>query len=384
MSEDLEHLLRTELAGRAESAPPLHGEGLADAAIAGAGRIRRRRRLGAAAGGLGLVVFGAAVAIWLPGAGGLEQAPPVATTVEEAQSELDIEFVVEREGAYGVVNADDEYIPLHAEQAPQRAERLQDTYVVSSPMWVEVTDLDGAESVGYEVPSDDFHTVVRSDAESFAVNYPAGDSGRQLYQLFPADASPSTDPLSLDLTTEITLQDWSDSLLVFSGDLTGVTGGASGTYYFNDQYDWGLDTVAAAGYESAVITDYNNPDYVCVADLQPGGSAAESEECGYLSEYATETMIADASADSAAPGLVTHVSTTYYSEGLETEIEGDDSLQQQLFDSEHQFVDPLGRWQIAFSSEDETWALLDMESEPAAVSELPPPEGALMPVVSYN
>ncbi|WP_035697611.1 hypothetical protein, partial [Glycomyces tenuis] len=314
----------------------------------------------------------------------LTEPPPAATTVEEAQSGLDIEFAVERDGAYGVVTADDEYIPLGSPQRPTYVQRLQASYVASSQRWVEITALDGSESVGYELPADEFTTVVRSDAEAFAANYYDMDSGRTVYTLFPGDARGTGHTPILELAPELMLEDWSDSVMVLSGSLIDVTGGDIGTHHFNVEYDWGLETAAVAGYESVVVADTSDPRYVCVADLQPGVELAESEECGYLGEGDTDELITFASVDEAAPGLVTEVSDTFFEDGLETEIIGDAQAEEQLLESEHQFVDPLGRWQIAFGPQDVTWALLDTTGEEASVSQLRPPEGALMPVVSHN
>lgn len=386
MNEDIEDLLRAELAGRADAAPMYSGEGLADAAITGAGRIRRRRRIGAAAGGLGLVAVGAAAALWLPfGGAGFDDAPPVATSAEEAQSDLDLEFVVERDGAYGVVNVDGDYVPLAVENRPDAVQRLQSSYVVSSMRQLEVTSLDGTASAVYELPVDNFFTTVRGDAEAFAVQYYETDADRQVYELFPGDPEATGDPAVLDLALELNLEDWSDDMLVFSTDLITVTGGASSPHYFNDQHEWGLETAAEAGYESAVVADATDPSYVCVADLDPGSLAAsESEECGYLDETVIEDGIIQASGDGAAAGLVQDVAESFAEEGLEIEIDGDGPTEAQLFDSEYRFVDPLGRWEIGFSGQDETWALLDTSGADAVVSELRPPQGALLPVVSHS
>lgn len=382
MNDHFEDLLRAEFAGRAESAPTADGDGLADAAIAGAGRIRRRR-LAAAAGGLAVVVLGVTGAVWLPWSGIGSTDPPGDTTVQEAQNELDIEFAVERESTYGVVNADDEYIPLSTEQPPTHVERLQGSYMVSSDRLVEVTSLDGRSSVAYELSADIFSTVVRGDAEAFAIEYFSADTGRTVHQLLPAYAR-SADPIVLDLSPELRLEDWNDDLLVFSSGLTDVSGGASGTYYFNAEHEWGLETVASAGYEAVVVTDDTDPDYVCVADLNPGTAFAESEECGYRTDDFIENMIATASGDDAAPGLVEKVGADFSEEEVETDIAGDPKIADRLRESDHQFTDPLGRWQIAFDSSDETWALLDTTGEEPVVTELRPPDGALMPVVSHN
>ncbi|HEU5127053.1 MAG TPA: hypothetical protein VFU12_03615 [Glycomyces sp.] len=386
MNEDLEELLRAELAGRADSAPMYSGEGLADAAITGAGRIRRRRRIGAAAGGLGLVLVGAAAAVWLPfGDAALDDAPPVATSAEEAQSDLDLEFVVERDGAYGVVNVEGEYVPLAAERRPDAVQRLQTSYVVSSTRQVEVTALDGAATAQYELPVDQFYTTVSGDAEAFAVQYYEADEDRQVYELFPGDPQSARNPAVLDLALELNLEDWNEDLLVFSSDLVSVTGGASVPHYFNDQYDWGLETAAEAGYESVVVADPADPGYVCVADLDPGSLAApDSEDCGYLDELGTADVITQASGDAAAAGLVQDVADSFDEEVAEVEVDRDGPTGAQLFDSEYRFVDPFGRWEIGFSAQDETWALLDLSGGEAVVSELRPPRGALLPVVSHS
>lgn len=385
MNEDIEELLRAELAGRVDSAQVSSGEGLAEAAIAGAGRIRRRRRIGAAAGGVGLIVFGAAAAVWLPDGGGVfDDSPSVATTVEEAQSDLAIEFVVERDGSYGVVSAENRYIPLSTEDRPQSVERLRGSYVASASQQVEITSLDGAASATHGIPADSFFTLVRGDAEAFAVQYYDFPAERQVYELFPADPEATAAPATLELSDELNLEDWNEGTIVLSADLISVTGGESIPHYFNDQHDWGLDTAAAAGYESVAVVDAVDPSYVCVSDLAPGEPAPDSEECGYLEHEATGQLLAEASGDSSAPGFVEEVASSFFEEGLEDEIQGSPSTEAQLSEAEHLFIDPLGRWRIGFSDQDETWALLDTTGEEPFLSDLRPPEGALLPVVSYN
>lgn len=385
MNEDIEELLRAELAGRADSAQVSSGEGLAEAAIAGAGRIRRRRRIGAAAGGIGLVVFGAAAAVWLPGGGDVfDDSPSVATSAEEARSELAIEFVVERGGSYGVVSAENEYIPLSVQDRPQSVERLRESYVVSASEQVEVTSLDGSSSTEYGIPAGFFSTLVRSDAEGFAVQYYNVPAERQTYELFPADPEATASPAVLELSDELNLEDWNEDTLVFSTDLISVTGGESLPHYFNDQHDWGLDTAADAGYESVAVVDLFQPSYVCVSDLVPGAPAPESEECGYLQDEEIETLLAEASGDGSAPGFVEEVAGSFFGEVLDDEVRGSPSTEAQLFEAENLFIDPLGRWRIGFSEQDETWALLDTTGDEPFLSDLHPPEGALLPVVSYN
>jgi hypothetical protein len=385
VNEDIEELLRAELAGRADSAQVSSGEGLAEAAIAGAGRIRRRRRIGAAAGGIGLVVFGAAAAVWLPGGGDVfDDSPSVATSAEEARSELAIEFVVERGGSYGVVSAENEYIPLSVQDRPQSVERLRESYVVSASEQVEVTSLDGSSSTEYGIPAGFFSTLVRSDAEGFAVQYYNVPAERQTYELFPADPEATASPAVLELSDELNLEDWNEDTLVFSTDLISVTGGESLPHYFNDQHDWGLDTAADAGYESVAVVDLFQPSYVCVSDLVPGAPAPESEECGYLQDEEIETLLAEASGDGSAPGFVEEVAGSFFGEVLDDEVRGSPSTEAQLFEAENLFIDPLGRWRIGFSEQDETWALLDTTGDEPFLSDLHPPEGALLPVVSYN
>ncbi|GAB3219863.1 hypothetical protein GCM10027447_03510 [Glycomyces halotolerans] len=388
MSDDIEDLLRAEFASRAESSPAAY-DGLAEAAIGGARRIRRRRRATAAGGGLAVIALAAVTAVWTPWDGEAPGDPPPAatTSTDEAQTELDIEFVVERDGAIGVVGGGGEFVPLPVDQRPTRVERLEDAYLVSSDGRMDVVAADGSAAAGFDLPAatGEITTEVSGDATEFAVGFFFVDSVLQRYELYPTEVERlSLPPRVLEFDAAVSLEDWNEDLVVLSANLTGTSGGAAGTYLFNEDYRWGIDTAAVAGFESAVIVDAFDPQYVCVSDLEPGGSASETEECGYLDTPATEAVIAESARDESAVEFVAEYSDSAgFTEGLEDPIEGDEALKEQLFAAEQFFTDPGGRWQIGFSSRDETWALLNIDGQDAEVSELTVPDGALMPVESH-
>ncbi|GAB3648970.1 hypothetical protein [Glycomyces tarimensis] len=388
MSEDLEGLLRAELAGRAEAVPPSLDDSLADAAIGGALRLRRRRRVGAAAGGLGLVVLGAFTVMWTPWAGGEQTDGPVAaTSADEAQSELAIEFVVQRGDGYGIVNTDDEFVPLPGDGEPYSVDRLDGAYAVTSQesRTVEVVSLDGTESIGFEAPDADyFYTLVRSDGEGFAVSAQHPESNSQQFDIYPGEIPREPEgALTMELGYEVNLEDWDDEYVVLSADLYSTTGGATGgPYWFNDQFGWGLETVADAGYEAAIITDMTEPNHVCVSDLQPGSSDVGSEQCGYLEDGGTDELITTASRDEAATEVAAEVSASMFAQ--EEDVYESPEFTERLEAGEFLFDDPQGRWQLGFSAMDETWTLLDASGEEPLISNLTPPEGALFPVMSHS
>ncbi|MCH7231263.1 hypothetical protein L0U85_10420 [Glycomyces sp. L485] len=388
MSDDLEDLLRAELAGRAGTVSPSYTDGLADAAISGARRIRRRRRVGAAAGGLGLIVLGAAVAVWTPWTGGgLTDAPPAATSAEEVQNELSVEFVVERDGGYGIVNTDDEFIPLNIEDEPVSAERLQDAYVVTGAESVNLVTLDGATVNPYEaVAGDERELLVRGDGQGFAVSYPNADVTRLMHEMYPGRVFDEPEgPMVLDLAFDVVLRDWSDDVVLLAADLSSVNGGAAGgPYNFNAEFDYGLESVAAAGYEAAILADTSEPNYLCVSDLEPGNVDVGSEQCGYLGDDETAPMIVEASRDETAPDMVAEYNDTWFGDADGGGLTDPGTFSQELTVRDHYYMDPNGRWQLGYGSGDQTWTLLDTSGEDAFVSELTPPEGALFPVLSHN
>ena len=389
MNDDLESFLRAELAGRAESAPVAFDDGLADTAIGGAKRIRRRRRIGAAAGGLSLVVLGTVSVVWMPWqTNGITDGPPAATSVEEAQTELDIEFVVERGGGWGIVTTDDDYVPLEVEDEPLEVKRLADSYMVAEDTAVELVSFNGTERLTYESPTryEEYFIQVRGDGEAFALTYNDIDYTRQYIDIYPDEIAQEPEgPTSIELSYEPMLVDWTDEVMVLSASLLSDTAGEAGTFYFNDQYDWNIEAIGAAGYEAAVFIDGEVPGFACVSDLRPGElSASESEECGYLEDEPIQQLLTDAAAgESEAVERVADITDRHNSE-VDLFSNTDDETAELMYESEHIFSDPNGEWQLAFSSRDDTWTLLDLTGEEPVVSELTPPDGALFPVVSHS
>ncbi|WP_199038941.1 hypothetical protein [Glycomyces salinus] len=392
MSDDLEHFLRSEFAARVQDAtPPV--DGLADAAIGGARRIRRRRRVAAGAGGVAAVVFAAGAVAWAPLTALVDpDGPPVASdvTAEEAQQEFDVEFVAERQGEYGVINTDDEFIPLSVSDEPTAVDRLAETYVASSPETVQVVSLDGGSSIEYGLSStSEFATAeVRSDAEAFAVSYTddAYEPDRWLYDIYPGGIPEEPEgPSTLALDYSLNLLDWNDSLVVLSADLISTSGGASGgPYYFNEQGNLGLESIASAGYQAAVLADYSQDGYVCVSDLEPGTSEAGSEQCGQIGDPEIDTLLTEAAGgDAASADFVDEAISRYWSVDEMIGLPDDSGLWDSVYDREFNYTDPGSQWHIAFDPGDDVWTLVDSSGDEPVIRELTPPEGALFPVRSY-
>ncbi|MCC3762828.1 hypothetical protein K3N28_07055 [Glycomyces sp. TRM65418] len=393
MSDDIEALLRSGMAERVDAAPVFDDPGLADAAIAGAVRIRKRRRVGAAASGAGLLVLGAAAFVWHPwltpdkeGDGTLA----ADTSPAEAQNELGMEFVVEDEGgAFEVINPDGAVVPLGDEQ-PQSVFRLADAYVAENEGAVWTTALDGGEGWRFE-KADPGMTYLKVNAagDAFAMATPNAAYTMEEYTLLNASEA-AADDAELQSTTfvtsvEATLVTWDASTAVFTTDLYRASGGEAGsTWYFNEEYDLGLESVAAAGFDAAVLVDRTDPNYVCVADMDPGGGmASATEECGPAESAPVEEYLAVASGGQSDPIEASmSVQSLIYEEAVPLADAELGEYEPAFVDAVEYWTDPLSRWQIANTGR--TWLLLEnLDGEPV-LSELEPPPGTLMPVLSYT
>ncbi|WP_100447392.1 hypothetical protein [Glycomyces xiaoerkulensis] len=390
MNDDFEDLLRAEFASRAGT-PFVPDDRMADAAISGARRIRRWRRVAAGAGGLGLLVLGAAVVMWNPLTDVLDRDPTIPpTSADEVQRDLDVEFVAERGGEYGVLTAEDDFVPLPVETDPLSVFRVQDAYLIDEPSAVTVMPPGGGEGSTFQDVPEDHHLGVNSQATSFTIATYSDDVERQSYRIHPTDLPEEPEPITFELSYEVTLQDWSDDVVVVSADLFGTTGGEGGQYYFEDQFDWGLDSIGTAGYESAVVLDWNDPSYMCVSDLEPGFGASESEECGDFGDQEMRSHLRSASGGAPVTDLVERASADMPQ--LPDPPEGGELLQETepdaerdgFYDKENVLVDPGDRWAMSFDTGDETWAMIEFAEDGSVTrSSLTPPEGALRPVQSY-
>jgi hypothetical protein len=405
VSDDIEALLRSGMAERVDAAPVFDDPGLADAAIAGAGRIRRQRRVAAAASGAGLIVLAAATFVWQPWAmpdktdDGMLAAD---TSTNEAQRDLDMEFVVETDdGAYELLTQDDDAVRLGGEE-PTSVSRLTDAYLVEREASLQVLSFDGAEGTEVDKPRGDETMVeVNQAGEQFAMVSPADDDYEQ-YEYIVYDANtgiveepPSTlgdaggepEPASFTVDVGLSLVDWSAATAVFSADLISTSGGSTGPYYFNEQYQWGLDSVAEAGFDTAVIADSTDPSYLCVADLEAGvGVAAVNEECGPADSAEVEEYLAVASGGASDALEISDQAVAWMEGGMSLLEDADLGENQTRFEnSENWWTDPLHRWQMAANPGDRTWLLIEAADDGSTtVSELYPPDGALMPVLSYT
>ncbi|GAA1692829.1 hypothetical protein GCM10009830_45800 [Glycomyces endophyticus] len=391
MNGDIEALLRSGLAEQAERAPAtVDDPALADLAIAGAHRIRRRRRVAAAAGGTGLLVLGAGAFVLQPLLDGQDQGPSAAdtSTTTEARNELGMEFLVEGVDGYEVLNEDGDTVML-ASYAPEDVFRLADGYMVvsSEEQTTEVVSLDGGSSFGMTWPSENTYNLVNTAATQFAMVTPNAEVTAESYAISSAVIADQTSTVEFTTSYDLTLSDWSDTTTVFSADLWSTTAGEENNWYFDEEYDWNLQSVGVAGYESAVFVDQSNPSYVCVADLSPGvGVAKNTEDCGeFDSSYVQESLKA-ASADDAAADLVgaavdKAAGMTVLAEASPQDL-GDH--EDRYYQSDYIQYDPYGRWEVGYSRGDETWVLIDYTEDPPVVSSLTPPEGAVMPVLDYR
>lgn len=393
MSEDLEALLRRGLAERVEAAPAFDDPGLADAAIAGAGRIRRRRRVASAASGASLLVLGAAAFVWQPWITPEDPTDGVIaadTSTTEARDQLDMEFVVENDdGIVDVLNENGDRITI-GNTPPTAVYRLADAYLAENAEEVWTVGLGGGEGTTY--PRDagvDSYTKINSAADQFAMVTPTTDLEQEEYHLFDVAASGEPEPVSFTADYDISIADWTETTVVFNADLFGPTNkGEAGTYHFNDEYQWGLETVAAAGFESVALVDYTDPSFLCVSDLDPeSGLASESERCGPVDSADMREELAAASTDEAADP----VSLTERADSLRQDVFLSDEMdlgeyQTRFYESTASgyWFDPHGLWEMAGVPGDSTWLLIEASGEEPELSELAPPAGALMPVLSYT
>jgi hypothetical protein len=395
MSEDIEALLRSGLAERADAAPVFDDPGLADLAIAGAGRLRRRRRVAAAAGGAGLLVLGAAV-VWNPlvaphyGDGDGDMAAADTSTVE-VQNEFGMEFLVQDgDGRYSVLNEDGVSFAFDIEEPNARVYKLTTQYMTESESDVWTIGLDGDQLVGEQKPSIDTYTKVNSAGDRYAMITPNAAYSEEEYSLVDVSLHEQSETIGFTTNSLLTLEDWNASTAVFSADLYDVTGGEASQPWFNDEFNFGLETVSAAGLEAAVLVDQTDPTHVCVSDLDARGTASGQEECGPLASEVIQTSIADAAGEEGAQdaaAITEGVVSMYQPDTMLIPDEGevDYGEYQELYeDAGEEWVDPAGRWVIWADRGDDTWLLIDYSGDEPAVSELQPPDGAVMPIVSYT
>ncbi|WP_335986339.1 hypothetical protein [Glycomyces sp. MUSA5-2] len=389
MNGDIEALLRSGLAEQAERAPEAADDaGLADLAIAGAHRIRRRRRIGAAAGGAGLLVIGAGVFALQPLLDMEDQGTIAAdsTSTAEARGEFDMEFVIDTGGEYAILNQDGDTVPI-GDTEPDSVYRLQDGYVLSSSsqQTTGVVSLDGSMSSSADWPSPDTYTTVNVDATGYAMVTPDADLTFELYTLNDVAADAVAEPTSFSVSYDLTLANWNTSTAVFTADLWSTTGGGESTYYFNSEYDWNLAALADAGFESVAVVDATNTDYVCVADLDAnGGVAREGEECGPVGTERIKADIEATSQDDSAVALVDdtvdHFQSTVYYPMSELDL---GEYEDEYYSSSMMFIDPFNRWEMSYNRGDTTWLMIDYSEDPAYMTILSPPSGAVMPVMDY-
>jgi hypothetical protein len=400
VSDDIEALLRSGMVERVDAAPVFDDPGLAEAAIAGAGRIRRRRRIASAASGAGLLVLGAAAFVWQPWA-----APDVTeddgvtaadTSTEEAQNELDMEFVVEGDnGVYEIINQNGDSLAI-GDREPSNVYRLDDAYLSESANEVWTTSFDGDSGMSFEKQStDETYLRINTVGEQFAMITPTANYTTEEYSLVDVTmADPSTgeagdtgEPaVAFSVSYDLSLIDWTAATAVFSADLYTTTGGNSGPYMFNEEFDWGLESVAAAGFESVVIADASDPNYLCVEDLDAGvGVTSTQEVCGQADSTEVEEYLAVASGGASDPVDISATVLEEQTGEMYPAEETDLGEYQSRFDeSEFWWTDPLGRWQVTASEGDRTWLLLDTSDGEPRATELEIPPGAIMPVLSYT
>ncbi|THV32016.1 hypothetical protein [Glycomyces paridis] len=392
MSEDLETLLRSGLAQVAEAAPDYDDPGLADAAIAGAGRIRRRRRVGAAAGGTGLLVLGAAAFVWQPWTAPVSPDEGVIagdTSTSQAQTEFDLEFaVLDTTGGYEVLTEDDERLAI-GEELPENVYGMTDSYLVETADAATVYAGDGSVSDPYAM-SYDAYVKVNTGGGEFAIVTPTTDFTSEEYRLADVLVEGGEAPRTFTTSFDITLTDWSDSTAVFTAELWSSTAGeTSSAFMFNDSLDLGLETVAQAGFQSVVLTDQSDPNYVCVADLDPeAGTSSDKESCGYADDQELQAGLVDAADDPDSPELmaqaVGRASNSFDGDTLmNTDAAYEAADAEGFYEYEGQWSDPKGRWQIAGNPGDASWKLLDLEGEEPVITELAIPSGAVLPVLDY-
>lgn len=389
MSGDLESLLRSAMADRAGAAPLTDDPGLAELAITGAGRVRRRRRQAAAASGAGLLVLGAAVFVWQPWSAPDPKEDLIAsdTSATEAQIELDMEFVVRDEtGRYKILNEAGESIPI-GEEDPAGVYRLAEGYMAESDTAVSLIPFDGAAPVAYEKPSTETHTLVNTGGTQYATVSPNEDYTQEEHRLTNVTFDDAGEEMA-SFTTDfaLSLEDWSASTAFFTADLYSTTGGNERTYWFEEQFDWGYASVGAAGFEALAVVDRTEPGYVCVADLEAGtGLAKAGESCGPIESEAIQAELAAASADEEAVEMARTVTDRVQRQYMYPLVDDFDlgEYEDRYYQSAGIWTDPGLRWQMTGDSTDDTWLLLDDSGEEPFLTELTPPPGAVMPVLSY-
>lgn len=395
MSDDIEDLLRSGLAARADAAPSYDDPGLADAAIAGAGRIRRRRRVASAASGAGLLVLGAAAFVYQPwfttddhDGDGTTAAD---TSTVEVQNELDMEFVIaDDSGSYSVLNQDGDSVAL-GDTEPTYVYRLADAYLAESPGEVWTVSVDGASGATYPKATEESYTKVSTGGEQFAIVTPTSDYESEEYSLYDVTIADSeteeeVEPVAFTTSYAVTLADWNETTAVFTADLNSVTGGSSGSYYFNDDLEYGLETVSTAGFEAALLVDSTDPSNVCVSDLYPAeGTASGTEYCGPIDSAELQSEFVAATGTEVDPAAV--------SESVKDQVGGEyipladadlGKYETRYLESMYYWTDPADRWQVSGTPGEDTWLLVDASGEEPKLSELEPPSGALMPVLSYT
>ncbi|WP_205326818.1 hypothetical protein [Glycomyces sp. YM15] len=392
MSDDIEALLRSGLAERADAAPSFDDHGLADLAISGAGRIRRRRRVAAAAGGASLLVLGAATFAWNPltrpdeGRGDLAAAD---TSTVEAQDEFAMEFLIQDEnGSYSVLNQDGNTIAFEVEEPVNNVYKLESSYLSESrsAMWTVSFDGDAA---AIEKPSAaETYTRINSAGERFAMITPNSDYTEEEYELVDVSLHEETKSIGFTTSFAVTLEDWDDTTAVFTTDLNSTTGGDAGGFWFNDNLKFGLETVSAAGFEAAVLVDTTDPNNVCVSDLDAAGTASVQEQCGPVDSDEIQAQLVSAAGEDAADP-VPLVDTVIADAQAEFEFGPSEDLDfgeyQDRYNNAGEFwTDPGGTWQIVGNRGEDTWLLIDASGDEPVVSELEPPEGAVMPILSYT
>lgn len=390
MNGDIEALLRSGLAEQAERAPEtIDDPALADLAIAGAHRIRRRRRIAAAAGAACVLAFGGIAFVLKPLLNTDDQTPSAAdTTTVEVRNELGMEFLVEGDGGYHVINDSGDRVTLMEEGLPDEVFRLESGYLVTSAeaQSTTYTHLDGTMAVSTEWPSEYTRTVVNGAATEFALATPNDEGTEETYEINkPGVTGEEIAAVEFTTSTDVMLADWSETTAVFSAELWSTTAGQEKLWHFDEQYGWNLDEVGVAGYESAVILDFANPNFICVADLDAGeGLAVIGEYCGdYQSEVVQAELVA-ASGDDSTAELVDNA-VTKATGGVALMIEPDlGEYETSFYEADFLQYDPYGRWELSYSRDDSTWLLIDYTGEEPVVSRLTPPAGAIMPVLDQR
>ncbi|MEV3937725.1 hypothetical protein AB0K52_17300 [Glycomyces sp. NPDC049804] len=389
MSDDIEALLRSGMAERADAAPTFDDPGLADLAIAGAGRIRRRRRVAGAAGGAGLLVLGAAAFVWNPwigfGEGDGDQMAADTTTIE-VQDEFAMEFVVYEDDAYHVFNEDGDTVPLDVDEPTGDVYKLATAYLWETDTEVWTGSFDGQSATTVERPSAETSIDVNGAGDQYLMYTPNEDYSMANYEVTNLSSPDLSETATFTTRATMTLEDWDARTVVFTYDLHSSAAGEAGEWYFNEQYELGLEEVSAAGFESAVLVDTTDPNFVCVSDLDAAGSASGREQCGPLDDEEIQAQIDFASGKKAdAVPLVQGVAESYSFDTMMEVPEIDLGEYEGAYNNaSYIWSDPKGEWELAGNPGDETWILIDSSGEQPVVSELEVPEGAVQPVLSYT